>query len=74
MTLVRPIAFCSVFGQGICISVTTSLSVSVEAMSMLKQLCGLPTGLKREWIIGQHLNKLRGPKGELQGATAVDSI
>ena len=24
-------------------------------------------GLKREWIIGQHLNKLRGPKGELQG-------
>ena len=26
------------------------------------------TGLKREWIIGQHLNKLRGPKGELQGA------
>ncbi len=24
-------------------------------------------GLKREWIIGQHLNKLRGPRDELAG-------
>ena len=31
-------------------------------------------GLKREWIIGQHLNKLRGPKGELQGTASVRQI
>ncbi|CAK0786003.1 hypothetical protein CVIRNUC_009216 [Coccomyxa viridis] len=30
-------------------------------------ITGNDIGLKREWIIGQHLNKLRGPKGELQG-------
>lgn len=30
-------------------------------------ITGNDIGLKREWIIGQHLNKLRGPRGELAG-------
>ncbi len=41
--------------------------------SMHKHSCE-PAGLKREWIIGQHLNKLRGPKGELQGAHATGKL
>ena len=39
------------------------------SLGMHKHFCE-SSGLKREWIIGQHLNKLRGPKGELQGALA----
>lgn len=32
------------------------------------QTAELPdAGLKREWMIGQHLNRLRGPNGELSG-------
>ncbi len=51
-------------------SLSTLSAFLVEIMSMHKPSCE-PLGLKREWIIGQHLNKLRGPKGELQGKLAT---
>ena len=52
-----------------CVQSTYVWHPVTEIKSPSKKWCEL-AGLKREWIIGQHLNKLRGPKGELQGALA----
>ena len=59
------------------LSCHTSITSQAKTKGEHELLIFYSLGLKREWLIGVRLNKLRGPDGELEGrqpSTLLSSV